>query len=110
MKMNSGEAKHTKKLNAMYQMHWVNFFFFFYLNYGKPILGRMFGHQRAEIYARNKKINRGQETYPIRVNARYEMDWTEFFFFKKFRKPCLQTDGRLGESSMPQSDFGGAGV
>ena len=47
----------------------------------------------------------GQETHPIRVNARYEMNWANIFF-KKFRKPsCLQTDGRTdrhrGESSIP---------
>ena len=29
---------------------------------------------------------RGQETHPIRINARYEMNWANSFF-KKFRKP-----------------------
>ena len=29
---------------------------------------------------------RGQETHPIKVNARYEMNWANSFF-KKFRKP-----------------------
>ena len=51
---------------------------------------------------------RGQETHPIRVNARYAMNWA-YTFFKKFRKPCLQTDWRTdtrtdrhrGESSIP---------
>ena len=37
---------------------------------------------------------RGQETHPIRVNARYEMNSANSFFFKKFQKPCLQTDGQ----------------
>ena len=35
---------------------------------------------------------RGQVTNPIRVNARYEMNWADSFF-KKFRKPFLETDG-----------------
>ena len=42
--------------------------------------------------ARNAKMNRGEEIHPTRVNARYEMNWANSFF-KKFRKPCLQTDG-----------------
>ena len=29
---------------------------------------------------------RGQETHPIRINARYEMNWANSYF-KKFRKP-----------------------
>ena len=57
-------------------------------------------------------MNRDQETHPIRVNARYEMYWANSFF-KKFQKPCLQTDGKTdgptdrrtdrhrGESSLP---------
>ena len=53
-------------------------------------------------------MNRGQETHPIRVTTRYEMNWANSFL-KKFRKPCLQTDGRMdrrtdrhrGESSIP---------
>ena len=75
---------------------------------GNPIFGQIFGHQRAKNEARDTKMNRGQETHPIRVNARYEMNWVNSFF-KKFRKPCLQTDGRTdgrtdrhrGESNIP---------
>ena len=39
-----------------------------------------------ENKARNTKMYRGQETHPIRVNARYEMNWANSFL-KKFRKP-----------------------
>ena len=39
-----------------------------------PIFGQIFGHQTAENEASNTKIDRGQETHPIRVNARYEMN------------------------------------
>ena len=53
---------------------------------GNPIFGQIFGHQRAENEARNTKMYRGQETHPISVNARYEMNWANNFF-KKFRKP-----------------------
>ena len=45
------------------------------------------------------KMYRGQETYPIRVNTRYEMNWANSFF-KKYQKPCLQTDGQTdGQTS-----------
>ena len=75
---------------------------------GNPIFGQIFGHQRGENEARNTKMYRGQETRPIRINAKYEMNWANSFF-KKFRKPCLQTNGRTdrrtdrhrGESSIP---------
>ena len=39
-----------------------------------------------ENEARNTKMYRGQETHPIRINARYEMNWANSFF-KNFRKP-----------------------
>ena len=39
-----------------------------------PIFDQIFGHQRAKIEARYTKMNRGQKTHPIRVNARYEMN------------------------------------
>ena len=66
-----------------------------------PIFGQIFDHQRAKNEARNTKMNGGQETHPIRVNARYEMNWAHSFF-KKFRKPsCLQTDGRTGIGAIP---------
>ena len=55
------------------------------------MFGQIFGHQRAKNEARNTKMNRVQETHPIRVNIRYEINWANSFF-KKFRKPCLQTD------------------
>ena len=53
---------------------------------GNPIYGQIFGHQRAENEAWNTKMFRGQETPPIRVNARYEMNWANSFF-KKLQKP-----------------------
>ena len=77
---------------------------FFSKSSRNPIFGQIFGHHRAENEARNTKIYRGQETPPIRVKAWYEMNWANSFF-KKFQKPCLQTDGRTdrhhGESSIP---------
>ena len=67
---------------------------------GNTIFGQIFGHQRAKNEARNTKMHkgqethplrinaryRGQETHPIRINARYEINWDNSFF-KKFRKP-----------------------
>ena len=51
-----------------------------------PVLSQIFGHQRAENEARITKMYRVQEIHPIKVNARYEMNWANSFF-KKFRKP-----------------------
>ena len=53
---------------------------------GNPIFGQIFGHQRAENEVMNKKMYRGQETHPMRINATYEMNWANSFF-KKFQKP-----------------------
>ena len=53
-----------------------------------PIFSQIFGHQRAKNEARNTKMNRGQETHPLRVNARYVMNGTNSFL-KKFRKPIF---------------------
>ena len=53
---------------------------------GNPIFGQIFGHQRAENEARNTKMYGGQETHPIRVNARNDMNRTNSFF-QKFWKP-----------------------
>ena len=71
--------------------------FSFSKNSRNPNFSQIFGQQRAKNEVRNTKMNMGQETHPIR-------------FFKKFQKPCLQTDGRTyrrtdrhrGESSIPQ--------
>ena len=52
-------------------------------SYRNPIFGQMFGHQRAEIDARNTKMNRGQVTHPIWTNFRYEMNWANSFFPKR---------------------------
>ena len=46
---------------------------------GNPIFGQIFGHQRAENEDRNTIMYRGQETHPIRINARYEMNWANIF-------------------------------
>ena len=81
----------------------------------------MFGHQRAEIDARNTKMNRGQVTHPIWTNFRYEMNWANSFFPQKTWKPCLQIDGPMDAETggrtdvrvspaYPHSTFGGAGV
>ena len=50
-------------------------------SFRNPIFGQIFD-QRAENGDRNTKINRGQETHPIRVNARYEMNLGNSFFQK----------------------------
>ena len=106
-KMYRGQETYPIRVNARYEINWANSFFFSKSS-GKHILGQIFGHQTAKNEARNTKMNRGHETHPIRVNARYEMNWANSFFFK-FRKPCLQTDRRTdrrtdrhrGESSIP---------
>ena len=99
-------VKRLTPLEEMSGMKWIEPTVFS-KNSENPIFDHIFGHQRAENEARNTKMYRGQVTHPIRVNARYEMIWANGFF-KKFRKPCLQTDGRTdrhrGES------FGGVGV
>ena len=63
---------------------------------GNPIFGQIFGHQRAKNEARNTKMNRGQLTHPIRVNARYEMNWANSFFSSKSsgNLVCRRTDGQ----------------
>ena len=70
---------------------------------GNPIFSQIFGHQRAENEARNKKMYRGQETHHIRVNATYEMNWAKSFLKKvpetPFSAKYLATRGpkmRLG--------------
>ena len=57
-------------------LNWANSFFKSFRN---PIFSQIFGHQRAENEARNRKMYRGQETHPIRVNAMYEMNWANSF-------------------------------
>ena len=76
---------------------------------GNPIFGHIFAHQRARNEARNTKMNRGQETHPIRVNATYEINWANSFFSKSsgilvYRRMDGRTNGRTdigGESSIP---------
>ena len=48
--------------------------FFFFFNSANTIFGQMFGHQRAEIDAWNRKMNRGQDNNPVGVFAKYEMN------------------------------------
>ena len=57
-----------------------------YFAVGNPIFSQISGHQRDENEARNTKMYQGQETHPIRINARYEMNWANNFF-KNFQKP-----------------------
>ena len=85
-KMNRGQETHSLRVNAKHVMNGTNSVFFF--NSGNPIFSQIFGHQRVENEARNTKMYRGQETHPIRINARYEMNWANSFF-KKFRKPNI---------------------
>ena len=46
----------------------------------KRIFGQIFGRRTGENEARNTKMYRGQESHPIRVNARYEMNWADIVF------------------------------
>ena len=46
---------------------------------GNPIFSRIFGHQRAENEARNTKMNKGQETDPIRIKCQVCNEWNQFF-------------------------------
>ena len=107
------------KINARNEINWANSFF---KNFWKPFFGQIFGHQRAENEARNKKMYRVWETHPIRVNARYEMNWANSFF-KKFQKHCqtslenlisvAMTDGQTNiwvNPVYPHSTLDGAGV
>ena len=77
-------------------------------SFGNFTFNQIFGHQRAEIEARNTKMNRGEETLPMRMNATCEMKWVNIFF-KMFWKFCLQTAGRAGvrvNPVYPNSAFG----
>ena len=51
----------------------------FYFAVGNPIFSQVFGHQRVENEARNTTKYRDQETHPIMINARYEMNWANSF-------------------------------
>ena len=79
-----------QKHSGVFASSWKLLFF----KSGKPILGQIFGNKRAKIDARNTKIDRGHETYPIRVNARYEMNWANSLFSKSSGKPVYWWTGR----------------
>ena len=74
---------------------------------GNPDFRSIFGHQRAKNAGTNTKIDRGPETYPISINPRDEMNWTNSFSRKVAE--TLSTDGQMdgrtdrhqGESSIP---------
>ena len=53
-----------------------------------PFFGQIFGHHvlRATIDGRNTNMNRGQETHPIRLNARYPIN---LIFWKKIPETSL---------------------
>ena len=53
------------------------------------MFGLIFGHQRAENEARNTKMYRGQETHPIRINARYEMNLVNSYLKKNSGNPIF---------------------
>ena len=58
--------------------------------------------QRAEFDSMNTKINKIPETYPTRVNIRYEMNWAESL--NEIKKSCGnpifgQTFASLGPKS-----------
>ena len=77
---------------------------FFFKNSGNPIFGQIFGHQWAENEARTTKMYRVQETHPIRVNVRYEMNWANScFFFQKYRKPIF---GQMFGYQMAENEAG----
>ena len=69
--MNRSQETHPIRVNARYNMNWTNSFS---RNSGNPNFGQIYGHQRAEIDARNTKIRKGQETDHILANTRYEMN------------------------------------
>ena len=64
-------------------------------------VGEIFGHQRVENEARNTKMYRGQETHPISINARYEMNWANIFC-KKLRKPHFRPNILLIGKKWPE--------
>ena len=61
---------------------------------GNPIFGQIFGHQRAKNEDRNTIMHRGQETHPIRVYDKYEMNWSNSFFKKSGNLVYRRRDGR----------------
>ena len=83
-KMYRGQETNPIRINARYEMNWASIFFS--KSSGNPIFGQIIGHQRAENEARNMKMYRGQETHPMMINARYEMNWANSFV-KTFRNP-----------------------
>ena len=80
-KMNRGQEANPLRITVRYVMNGTTSFFS--KNSGNPIFGQIFGHQTDENEARNTQMFRGQETHPIRINARYEMNWANRFFFQK---------------------------
>ena len=90
-KMYRGQETHPVRVNARYEMDWANSFF--HKVPETPFSAKYLATRGPKKEAMNTKMYRGQETHPIRINARYEMNWANSFF-KKFRKPCLQTDRR----------------
>ena len=58
----------------------ISFLIIFSKSFRNHIFGKIFGHQRAKNGARNTKMNRDQETHPIRVNAKFVMNGTNNFF------------------------------
>ena len=100
-KMYRDQETHTIRINGRYEINWANSFFS--KSPGNPIFGQISDHQRAKNDARKTKMYRGQETHPIRVNARNEVNWANSFFEKvpetPFSAKYLATRGpkmRLG--------------
>ena len=49
----------------------------------------MFGHQIADFHDRITKMNKGQETHPIKVNSRYEINGADSGFFLSSGNPIF---------------------
>ena len=59
-----------------------------------PPLIRIMAAGHPTHAARNMRLNRGQETHPIRINARYEIDWANSFSKSSGNLVYRRTDGQ----------------
>ena len=75
----------------------INIIWFDLIWFETPFSAKYLATRGPKVRLGTWKMNRDQETHPMRVNARYEMNWANSFF-KKFRK---RTDRHWGESSIP---------
>ena len=87
--------------------HYLKFGINSFNTFLKPHIGQIFGHQRAEIVVMHTKMNKDQETHPIRENYRYEINWAHFVTKRSGNLVYGQTGVRV-DPAYPHFIFNGA--